>query len=169
MPPAYMRLHGFSGPCSTIRLLWRARWHLRQRQHQIEIVVGSNTIEPLEAASQALVDNNMLAISPLKHPDGTHQRTAGTRTVPRLLGIHMPRVETVWAVIAVVSTAWQRTHKLVAVAAAEALLGRMPMAPLRMLCGHFFGPQTKVASLAALALAMSYWCFIRALVSAPVW
>jgi len=110
----------------------------------------------------------VLTISPLKHPYRTHQRPAATRTVTGPLRIHMPRIETIWAVIAVVSTAGQFAYKLMAVTTTKTLHGRMPMAALRMSFGRFVGSQAEVARVAAMALPVRYSRFIRELIIVPM-
>src|SRR5579859_1104425 len=102
-----------------------ARRHNRQGQHQLEIIVRRDTVEALEAAAQAPMHDHMLAVWPLERTDRLHHRAARAGTVARAASIHMPRIKTERAVIAVMPSTRQRPDEPLAVAALEALLRRM--------------------------------------------
>src|SRR5215469_1988890 len=116
-----------------------ARRQHGQRQHQVEVVVGGDTIEALEAAAQAAVDDHVLAAQPLERPDRRHQRAAGARAIPGARPVHVARVETERTVVAVVAATGQRPDEAVAVTAGEAIVGCVAAAALRVARGDLLG------------------------------
>src|SRR5258708_35729988 len=96
-----------------------------QCEHEMEVVVGADAVEALEAAAEAAVDDAVLAVGALEGADGRHQGTAGGCAVAGAPVVHMAGVEAVRAVVALAAAARQRSDETLAVAAAKALLGRV--------------------------------------------
>ena len=100
-----------------------AWWHLRQGQHQREIVIRRDAVEALEAAAQAAMHQHVLAAGALKCPDGRHPRATGIQAVARLARIHMARMQTKRAMVAVSPTRRHRCDETATVHALEDSLG----------------------------------------------
>ena len=106
----------------TGRGIGRARRHDRQREHEIEVVVGLDAVEALEVAAFAVVDDDMLAVGPLKCPNRRHHPTAAAQPVARFHCVDVARVEAVGAMVAMMPAAGQRPYESLAVAAGETLI-----------------------------------------------
>jgi len=94
----------------------------RQREHEVEVVVGGDAVEALEAAAETAMYDDMLAIGPLERPNRGHQRAARAGAVAGAPRVHMLRVQAERAVIAVPPATGHRPDEALAVAALEALV-----------------------------------------------
>ena len=111
-----------------------ARQRDRQCQHQREVIVRCDAVKALETATEAAMDERMLAIGPLKGGNGSHRRATGVHAVAGLR-IHMARVQAKRTMVAVLATLRQRTHQLSAVCAAKHLVRRIAPLLARRGCG----------------------------------
>jgi hypothetical protein len=75
------------------------------------VVVGRDPAVALDATAEALVHDDLLAVSPVIGADRLHQTAALTLSVARTLAVDMARVETERAVIAMSTTADRRTDE----------------------------------------------------------
>jgi hypothetical protein len=76
------------------------RW---QGQYRLEVVVCGDSIVSFEATGQAAVDENVLAFWPREHADWLHQARAIAGAVAGMISVNVPRVQTVWTVVSVLS------------------------------------------------------------------
>ncbi len=83
----------------------RAWRHLWQRKYEREIIIGGDTVEAFEFTTGATMNNDVLAVWTLKVAKGSHRSTTVAAPVARTLTIHVTRVETIWAVVAVLAAA----------------------------------------------------------------
>ena len=85
------------------------------------IIVGRDTVVALESATEAAVDQDLLAIRAGEDPDGGHARPAVAAAVTGRTPVDVQRVQTVGTVVAVAATEPQGPHKQAAMAAAESI------------------------------------------------
>lgn len=83
------------------------------------------------------MNDDVLAVGALKGADGLHQRATGAGAVAGAAVVHMARVETERAVIAMVAAAGQWTDEFVTVAALEALVEGVAFAAAGVARGRF--------------------------------
>jgi anti-sigma factor ChrR (cupin superfamily) len=68
----------------------RSRLDRWQAQYQVEAVVGGYTVVALEAAAEAAMDDDVLAIAAHESANRRHRPAAGARAVTRHASIHVP-------------------------------------------------------------------------------
>jgi hypothetical protein len=78
-----------------------------QGKSQLEVVVGAEPVEALEAAALTAMDEHVLAIRTLERADGGHHPAAGAGAVAGAFGVYVAGVEAIGAVVAVMSAAEQ--------------------------------------------------------------
>ena len=108
--------------CWSLPLLPRsaeAGGYVRQRQYDIEVVVGCDAAVALEAATQAAVDDAMLALRPRECGERFHEAAAVARAVARRAIVDVTRVEADGAVVALASAGRRQADHGAAAAAAE--------------------------------------------------
>ncbi len=108
--------------CAPLCQVW-------QGQHQIEIVIGGDAILALDPAFQAGMHQRIFAVGPRKIADRCHRAATGAEAVTWHALIHMPRMQTVGAVIAVPPAAGDKTNHHAAVPTPElfGLVGTLAM------------------------------------------
>ena len=66
-----------------------ARLDDRQREHEIEVIVGGDAAVALEAAAEAAVHDHVLALRPREGADGCHGAVAVAGAISRGTGVDM--------------------------------------------------------------------------------
>ena len=85
------------------------------------IIVGRDTVVALESATEAAVDQDLLAVRPGEDADGGHARPTVAGAVAGCSPVHVQRMQAVGTVVAVAATEPQGPHKQAAMTAAESI------------------------------------------------
>ena len=91
----------------------------RKPQEGDRVVVGGNPVLALDAAAVAAMDHHLLSVRSKGNSYGGHQRSTGTRSIPRPAQIDMTGRQAQGAVIAVPAARNGRSHEGAAAAAFE--------------------------------------------------
>lgn len=98
---------------------WGQRWQPHQ-QHRV--IVCRDPVRIVLTAPEAFMDEHLLAVASGEHPVWLHQRMTIALAVAGRRVVHMPRVETVRAVVPVPATGRRCANKLLAFSAFERLV-----------------------------------------------
>jgi hypothetical protein len=91
----------------------------RQRQNQIEVVVGGDPVVTLDAAPETAMDDDVLAPGTCESGDGRHRGSARARPIAGCFRVDVARIKAERAVIAVASPGGKGTDQLATMVAAE--------------------------------------------------
>ena len=89
----------------------------RQPHDRGDVVVRGDAAVPLEPATEAAVDDRLLAVAPREDADRRHARAALAGPIARDAPVDVQRVQAGWAVIAVPPAKTERTRMRAAVPA----------------------------------------------------